>query len=318
MIQLKISGRTGNQLFQYAFVNNYIIHQKLENEKIHISLDHLNKFAKTHGNDSFSFENELSYFDINNIETIPETQFSFNQKILDIIYKVFIKIIRKKAKMQNRVLAQKDYDIIIKYLQKPMNKNGLYYYIPGMKDFYKSKTPNLIFFGSYEDFSYYEEDRETLMKIYTPKYERIESNQFLYNDIETKNSVCVTIRRGDFLSDINRENYYICNGEYFKKAMEQMSQLVPNAQYIVFSDDVEWCKENIEFPEGTKFETGKDPIWEKLRLMYSCKNFIISNSTFSWWVQFLSRNDNKIVIAPKKWNNFEYCDLIYDKSWKLI
>ena len=97
-----------------------------------------------------------------------------------------------------------------------------------------------------------------------------------------------------------------------------MNKLVKKPQYIVFSDDVEWCKNNMHFPKNTIYESGNDPIWEKIRLMYSCKHFIISNSTFSWWAQYLSNNKNKIVIAPKKWNNFEYSELIYDDKWILL
>ena len=140
----------------------------------------------------------------------------------------------------------------------------------------------------------------------------------LYKKIESTNSVCVTIRRGDFLLDKFIKNFYICTPEYFEKAIEKINSIVNDPQYIVFSDDVDWCKKNMKFPPNTLFESGKDEIWEKLRLMYKCKNFIISNSTFSWWAQYLSQNDNKIVIAPDEWNKFEYTDPIYDKNWIIM
>ena len=94
--------------------------------------------------------------------------------------------------------------------------------------------------------------------------------------------------------------------------------MIENPKYIVFSDDVEWCKNNMDFPENTIYENHGNTIYEKLKVMSNCKNFIISNSTFSWWAQFMSNNQNKKVIAPKKWNNFEYCDPIYMDDWILI
>ena len=43
------------------------------------------------------------------------------------------------------------------------------------------------------------------------------------------------------------------------------------------------------------------PDYETLRLMYLCKHFVMSNSSFSWWAQYLSDNPDKIVIAPEYW-----------------
>ena len=113
-----------------------------------------------------------------------------------------------------------------------------------------------------------------------------------------------------------------CTPEYFEEAIKIMQKKVPKAKFFIFSDDVEWCKKNMKFPKDTKFETGTDPVWEKLRMMYSCKHFIISNSTFSWWAQYLSRNKEKIVIAPDRWTNDSYKEHnkidIYEEDWELI
>lgn len=145
--------------------------------------------------------------------------------------------------------------------------------------------------------------RDILLREFTPREAPLPHNRELYETILKSNSVCISIRRGDYLSSENKNNFFVCGRDYFNRAMQRMLELHPDATFVFFSDDIQWVRENIHTPCPCLYERGDDPIWEKLRLMYSCRHFIISNSTFSWWSQWLGRDPHKTVIAPSHWNN---------------
>jgi hypothetical protein len=119
--------------------------------------------------------------------------------------------------------------------------------------------------------------------------------------------------------DVNNEeiaDIYQYDINYFYRAVEYIKSKVENPVFIIFSDDVEWCKENFHIDAPTYYETSGNPIWEKIRLMSGCKHFIIHNSTFSWWAQHLSQNKDKIVIAPTKWMQRDDQPIdIYEDGW---
>ena len=69
--------------------------------------------------------------------------------------------------------------------------------------------------------------------------------------------------------------------------------------FVVFSDDIKWCKEHIKPSNVIYIENEKDYI--ELYLMSICNNNIVSNSSFSWWGAWLNKNEDKKVIGPLKW-----------------
>ena len=132
--------------------------------------------------------------------------------------------------------------------------------------------------------------------------------------------MCVMVRRGDYLSEEFKAKFFVCDKEYFQKAIEKVKVLVDNPILIFFSNDIDWVRENINTDLPSYYESKTNPVWETMRLMYSCKHFIISNGTFSWWGQYLSRNEDKIVISPDHWYNnvdVDHKELLLDDFIKI-
>ena len=102
---------------------------------------------------------------------------------------------------------------------------------------------------------------------------------------------------------VRRTDYVTSNGfhpvqtlEYYNKALEIIGNY---DQLLVFSDDINWCKENLKY-DNILFIENQDNV-EDLWLMSLCDHNIIANSSFSWWGAWLNKNKNKIVIAPNNW-----------------
>ena len=312
MIYVEMYGRLGNQFFRYAAARA-IQKKYYPNEKLIISLDQIKKL----GESDSSFYNVLQDYNVAPYEIYEKDgkvifkESSIKQKIICTLYYFGLNKIPVKN-MNGQVAYQKKWE-------ETLSKNGIYWYRNGLHKIQQSKCRNKFVSGNFESSKYFNEIRDDLLQEFTPKHSPLEKNSGLYEKIQKTNSICVSIRRGDFESNAEIKSLHsVCNKEYFTNAIKKIKELIENPVFILFSDDIAWAKSNINTECETYYEDGTDPVWEKLRMMSECKHFIISNSTFSWWAQYLSTNSNKIVISPSRWFNNDFESLLIENSFVKI
>jgi hypothetical protein len=130
------------------------------------------------------------------------------------------------------------------------------------------------------------------------------------------NPIALHIRRGDYLSSSRK--HPVLPIEYYASALSKFDS---DRSVFVFSDDINWCKEVFNKERFIVSETG-DNVLDLCR-MSLCSDFIIANSSFSWWGSWLSKNPEKRIIAPNRWFGTDYVehldisDLPYD-NWEII
>jgi len=129
------------------------------------------------------------------------------------------------------------------------------------------------------------------------KYLEQATEEYSKIKLQGKETVAIHVRRGDYLLP---QHGHFCRLEhnYYEAALQHFFKNIDNYQFIVFSNDIEWCKQNLlEESEIVKFiEPGTDYV--DLILMSLCDHTIIANSSYSWWAAYLNRNVNKKVICP--------------------
>ena len=257
MIIVRIIGGLGNQLFQYSLARS--IAKKLNIEfKLDIT-----------GFDNYKLHNGYRLNQFNIIENIATNEEIKKFRGYEGIFRIILNKLNLDIKRPDSYYQEKFY---MRY------NEGVF-------------SDNYYFDGYWQNCRYFEDIREILLKELTPKNISNQAKLYLKN-IDDK-SVSIHIRRGDYLK--LRHIYNILDIDYFKKAIQTIKE--KNPKFFVFSDDIDWCKKNLNI-EATYIEKTTDI--DDMFLMSKMKYNVISNSTFSWWGAWLNQNEN-VVITPKKW-----------------
>lgn len=283
MLIIKLQGGLGNQLFQYAFGRRLAI---IRHEELLLDLRGLENnlvIKREYGLEPFSIKAELA----------PE-ELSLNTEYpLGLISKLLIIFDQKILRL---------------------------FHIGWEEHLLKSKAK--YFSGFFQSYKYIEPIRSELLSEIKLKEDLSDKYSDLLREIESNNSVSLHVRRGDFISDPKTAAAHYSYGiEYYEEAIKLITSKLNNPVFFIFSDDIAWVKENLKINSSVIFVSAPSTHdYEELILMSKCQHNIIANSSFSFWGAWLNQNQNKIVIAPKRWNNVyesEYKDLLPD-SWLKI
>ena len=158
--------------------------------------------------------------------------------------------------------------------------------------------------GFWQTEKYFLDIEDTLRKDLSFREQPTGKNAEWMEKIKGCHAVSVHIRRGDVITVAKTNKLYgTITNDYYRDAIQKMIEFNKDSVFFFFSDDMEWVKENIKTSYPSYYIDGNDDAhnYEDLRLMSSCNNHIIANSSFSWWGAWLNPDKNKKVIGPVNW-----------------
>ena len=271
IITVNIIGGLGNQMFQFAF--GYAV-SKESNSKIKLEVSGFNSYNQRHY--------ALDLFNVKeNSELKPKYDFlinKINSKHNSLLSKVSSKLLRELLRFTKFYFQERERFVFD-------------------QNVFNIKT-NTFFYGYWQNEKYFKKYRKELLEIFKLKDIHSQTQEYLQKITESE-SVSLHVRREDYINSIHDT----CDVEYYKKAVLEILKTNKKAHFFIFSDDMHWVKNNLDFIDNKTLVVleSEIPDHEEIYLMSKCEFNIIANSSFSWWGAWLNQNPDKKVIAPKKW-----------------
>lgn len=290
MIIVKLMGGMGNQMFQYAFGRSLSLKKGI------------------------SLKLDLGFL----LDRTPKKNFVFRDYDLP-IFNCNPQILSeedKKSFFGNFIMANKYINKLLPVKNRRFYTEKHFQYDPNVLKL----NDDIYLEGYWQSYKYFSEFESTIRKDFSFNHKLNEEEEVINQKILSTNSVCVNVRRTDFIVN---SFHGVCNVDYFKKGLGYISKSESELNIFVFSDDIEWCKENLDFEFPTNFIEHKyagKKFQSYLQLMTNCNHFVIPNSSFGWWAAWLANYEEKLIIVPKKWfndNSINTKDLILDEWIKI-
>lgn len=290
MNRVSIYGGLGNQMFQYALC---------------VALNHKGKKTRILFS-NFLYYNHHSGFNLCQAFNI---RLPFPLKVLNYF------LLNGEFLYKNRIAAFFLRRLIQAYQRKRYNiykeKKEFEYDI----DVFNQQSK--YFIGIWQVEEYFKDINDLVRREFVFKAPKDNENREIIGKINNCNSVSIHIRRGDYLnSDWEKILGVIKGTTYYTNSINYIGKKVRNPHYFIFSDDIQWAKDNLKLTNCTYVDhnKGRDSYID-MYLMSLCKHNIIANSTFSWWGAWLNKNQDKIIIMPERWINRENCEGIFPHQW---
>lgn len=281
---VNVIGGLGNQMFQYSFA---LALKNITKGKVKLDIGNFTGYKLHNGFEIGKIF--TNYLEIANGKEVKKISYQSNDVYSKVLKKIFK---RKKFEFYEQKMEYKEFSSIIdkKYFKGYWQSEKYFYVI-------KDEIKNFFKFPEIKD----------------------NKNMKILKRINSSNSVSIHIRRGDYVSHPIHGG--ICSIAYYKKAIEHLKINVKEPVFYIFSNDIQWCKENLNLSEANYIDWNQGEMsFRDMQLMSECQHNIIANSSFSWWGAWLNNNTDKIVVAPSKWFNSENMNIkdLIPKEWVKI
>lgn len=301
MIYLLLKGRIGNQLFMYAAARALQMEIGGNQEIVIEDRDNLKE----------NYANSLPYYHLNNVTYTSERNILFSPRFF--LQRICLDVC---GVLELKMNPAQRHAFEVKH-RKIINRCGVFLCENGYMDFPQKYRKDTVMCGYFQSEKFFAKYRDVILKEFSMDRELKGISYPNYEQILKRNTVCISIK---VQHNVGSEIYNVCTSKYWEEAIQYIIENVEDPLFFVCSDNVEYVKNNlIDCSRYDVIEQDASfPVHLSLAVMSKCKHFIIGNTSYGWWAQYLSDYQEKIVVAPSKWYLVDIPCEIHQDNWKLV